>query len=75
MSAAENIGNRPGIDQDFVLVGKAAYEGGQGNFPFADPAVLRVVGSRTVGDPVTRKVLEDFNAGWTVANLTAPIPE
>ncbi len=69
---------RPPLTLDSQLdvwraAGRAAFHRGQRCVPALDADVMRALAGVPVGDPRTVPALDAWSAGWTAANLDAPV--
>jgi hypothetical protein len=58
---------------DWRQVGREAFERGDPAAPAFNAQVVEALHGRPVGDPETRRIMTEFTAGWTAANLAAPV--
>lgn len=58
---------------NFTEIGRQAFANGDSAAPIMNPQVAQALEGLPVGSSEGRKILKDFTAGWTAANLAAPV--
>jgi hypothetical protein len=54
-------------------LGARAHADGRMAAPILDPAIAAAIAEQPVGSRYTRDIMRAFSAGWTAANLAAPV--
>jgi hypothetical protein len=59
--------------KNFREIGRQAFLRGEPAAPALNPQVWLALDGLPVGSPEGIKIMQDFTAGWTAANLAAPV--
>lgn len=58
---------------NFTEIGRQAFHNGDMAAPALNPEVMLALSGLPVGSTEGLQIMKDFNAGWTAANLAAPV--